>query len=304
MAEETFYSTTTKGSVPNQINKTVSLIILLTLLFISPLSSHADTIILKDGTRTETKRSWEKDGKITFYVDGMVTSIMKNDVERIEKNNLGHTPPTYIEGVKNKNVSISDAREKEAKPIEKPLAHHRIKPHIKGTLCSDFGISDGFRDLRWGAKLLSITGMVKIETETDLAGVEEYIRPHDVLRIGEAELKSIIYAFWQGKLYSVTVWTQDYSNYKALQSVIFERFGNGSRRDESLERYIWSNKLTDRMLEYINEGMHGMLWMRSREIDRQLKLLKYDSAISYIKWMKSRTQEKEQASIDETKTGE
>jgi len=46
-----------------------------------------------------------------------------------------------------------------------------------------------------------------------------------------------------------------------LRSAAFERFGDGSRMNESIERYIWSDKLTDRMLEYVKEGEHGMLWM-------------------------------------------
>jgi hypothetical protein len=48
------------------------------------------------------------------------------------------------------------------------------------------------------------------------------------------------------------------------------------------------------MLEYVKEGEYGMLWMRSRDLDRKLKLSKYDASISYIKWLTSREPERKQ----------
>ena len=143
--------------------------------------------------------------------------------------------------------------------------------------------------------------MVKIETDTGLAGVELYFRPDDVLQIGEVQLDKIIYSFWHEKLYTVTIWTRNYANYKALRRVVFEQFGKGSRSDESLERYIRPDRLTDRMLEYEKEGEHGTLWMRSRNVDRRLTLSKYDASIAYIKWLKARALEKPQTAIDKTK---
>ena len=244
-------------------NKAIDLLIVLPLLFAAPIFSRADTIILKDGTRLETKRSWEKNGKLMFYMEDLVTSINKSDVERIEETN----------------------------------SDQKVQPHFEKAENADFGTSDGFRDLPWGSGLSDIAGMVKTETDTGLAGVVEYIRPNDVLRVGEAELTHIIYSFWHDQLYTVTIWTQNYLNYEALRSAAFERFGEGTRRDESIERYIWSDKLTDRMLEYVKEGEHGMLWMRSRDLDRKLKLSKYDASISYIKWLKSRELEREQTSV-------
>ena len=251
------------------MNKAISLLIVLPLILAAPLFSHADTITLKDGTRLETKRSWEKNGKLIFYMEDLVASINKRDVARIEKTNIDQ----------------------------------KVPPHFEKAEDADFGTSDGFRDLPWGSKL-SEAGMVKAESDTGLAGVVEFVRPHDLLRIGEAELTNIIYSFWHDQLYTVTIWTQNYSNYEALRSAAFERFGEGSRRNESIERYIWSDRLTYRMLEYVKEGEYGMLWMRSRDLDRNLKLSKYDASISYIKWLRSRELERKQTAIDETRPKE
>jgi len=193
-------------------------------------------------------------------MEDLVTSINKSDVERIETTNIDQ----------------------------------KVPPHFEKAEDADFGTSNGFRDLPWGSELSDIVDITEIQTDTGLAGVVEYIRPNDVLRVCEAELTSIIYSFWHDQLYTVTIWTQNYSNYEALRSATFERFGEGSRRNESIERYIWSDRLTDRMLEYVKEGEYGMLWMRSRELDRELKLSKYDASISYIKWLRSRELERKQ----------
>ena len=198
---------------------------------------------------------------------------------------------------------VASINKRDVARIEKTNIDQKVPPHFEKAEDADFGTSDGFRDLPWGSKL-SEAGMVKAESDTGLAGVVEFVRPHDLLRIGEAELTNIIYSFWHDQLYTVTIWTQNYSNYEALRSAAFERFGEGSRRNESIERYIWSDRLTDRMLEYVKEGEYGMLWMRSRDLDRKLKLSKYDASISYIKWLRSRELERKQTAIDETRPKE
>ena len=198
---------------------------------------------------------------------------------------------------------VASINKRDVARIEKTNIDQKVPPHFEKAEDADFGTSDGFRDLPWGSKL-SEAGMVKAESDTGLAGVVEFVRPHDLLRIGEAELTNIIYSFWHDQLYTVTIWTQNYSNYEALRSAAFERFGEGSRRNESIERYIWSDRLTDRMLEYVKDGKYGMLWMRSRGLDRNLKLSKYDASISYIKWLRSRELERKQTAIDETRPKE
>ena len=198
---------------------------------------------------------------------------------------------------------VASINKRDVARIEKTNIDQKVPPHFEKAEDADFGTSDGFRDLPWGSKL-SEAGMVKAESDTGLAGVVEFVRPHDLLRIGEAELTNIIYSFWHDQLYTVTIWTQNYSNYEALRSAAFERFGEGSRRNESIERYIWSDRLTDRMLEYVKDGEYGMLWMRSRDLDRNLKLSKYDASISYIKWLRSRELERKQTAIDETRPKE
>jgi hypothetical protein len=155
---------------------------------------------------------------------------------------------------------------------------------------------NGFRDFRWGEKISSVEGLEKIDTDPGLDGVIEYFRPDDVLKLGKAELTSIVYSFWHDKLYTVTIWTQGHSNYIALRNEVFKQFGKGSKSDKHHERYIWPEGQTNRMLEYIKSGEFGLLWLRSKVLDRQLKLSELSGPITYLKHIKSKDYKKLNAS--------
>jgi hypothetical protein len=68
----------------------------------------------------------------------------------------------------------------------------------------------------------------------------------------------------------------------------FRHFGKGYRANHSLERYLWSDTPNDMMLQYSQDSLQGMLWLRSSDIDRQYRLSQLSGHASYLKWMKSR----------------
>jgi len=225
-----------------------SIVIYLSMILL-PMIVYADTVVLKGGTTIQTKRAWQEEGKIKFYINGLVVSLPKKDVREIK----------YSQG---------DIIE-----IEK------TKDNIF--------MPDGFRGLRWGNKLSHLRDMEYLETDTSLPGIEKYVRVGDISEIGKAKLETVVYAFWHGRLYTVTIWTQDYANYEALREVVFHVFGKGHQADKSLDRYIWSKKSTDMMLEYIEKGQYGMFWMRSKELYARLKLSEYSGPISYVRSLRS-----------------
>ena len=148
--------------------------------------------------------------------------------------------------------------------------------------------TDGFRDIPWGAEVSNIKGMEPIEDDTGIDGVKEYMRSSDELKIGGTQIDRIVYAFLNGKFYTVTIWTRGLSNYESLRDTALKLFGRGRQSRQFKERYIWSDTSTDRMLEYLEKGQHGMLWMRSKAVNKRLNLANYNSSISYLKWLKSR----------------
>lgn len=56
------------------------------LLF--PLFSSADTIVLKNGRRIENVRAWEEDGQVKCYRFGSLIGYLKENVQRIEEEEL------------------------------------------------------------------------------------------------------------------------------------------------------------------------------------------------------------------------
>jgi hypothetical protein len=128
----------------------------------------------------------------------------------------------------------------------------------------------------------------KKQTVSDLDDVVEYLRPKDLFQVGDTALVSVNYAFWRDQLYTVTLWTKGYSNFTALRDAAFNKFGPGIRGDSTRERYLWSDALSDIMLDYIQDGRYGMLWLRSKELDHQCRSSQLKGHASYLKWMRSR----------------
>jgi hypothetical protein len=81
----------------------------------------------------------------------------------------------------------------------------------------------------------------------------------------------IIYGFWQGKLYTITVWTSNFMDFRDLKAEAFRRFGEGNQNRERVEKYYWMDPGTDRMLSYDLDTDSGFLWMRSRALHDKVK---------------------------------
>jgi hypothetical protein len=280
------------------VNLKLILIIAITVsLVLSPFFTSADTIILKTGEAIETRKAWEQGNKIFFDVHGLVLSVDKKSVQHIERATRDRNDASLNPKKKTVIISKSDNETRgknnlRSENIQKPSRPRSSNLHNEVLTSIHF---NGFRDLRWGLKASSVKGLQKIDSQADLDGITEYIRPDDVLKIAKAELKSIVYSFWHEKLYTVTIWTEGRHNYVALREEVFRQFGKGHRSDKHPERYIWSEKKTDRMLEYIEGGEFGLLWLRSKVIDRQLKLSELSGPITYLKSIKSKGYKKSYA---------
>ncbi len=103
------------------------------LLALFPLTAGGDTIFLKDGTRIITKKAWEENGLIKFYLEGsesIIITYSKKIIDRIEDGDIKEkerspesidppTPSTAAGPVKEKEV--------EKKEIEgkKPQSKHQ-----------------------------------------------------------------------------------------------------------------------------------------------------------------------------------
>jgi hypothetical protein len=247
------------------------------LLFISP-AALADTIILKNGRELKVEKIWPKGDQLGCIFHGVKVFIPQSKVSRIESS----------------SDDLKALRRESGEDVTRGQAEDTAQAELKAsgsvTPIKLYAAlrKDGFWDLQWGRKVSSIDGLKKKQTVSDLDDVVEYIRPKDVLRIGDTALVSVNYAFWRDQLYTVTLWTEGYSNFTALRAAAFKKFGPGIRNDSTRERYLWFDALSDIMLDYIQDGRYGMLWLRSKELDHLCRSSQLKGHASYLKWMRSR----------------
>lgn len=262
------------------------------LLAFSPCAS-AETLVFKDGKTLEVENIRTRGDKIYFLLHGVKISASRAEIERIESLdpvNSQTTPGTDEKRLNTQNSSPPVSREtkhphkeSQARPQQKSIAKTRQKQQESVKPKTRIFRLDGFRDLRWGELASDVSGLQILDSENSIPGVEEYIRPNEALKIGRADIESIIYGFWQDRLYTVTIWTEGRSDYLRLKQTVFNEFGSGFKSDKSRENYVWSDNKADRMLEYTKTKKYGMFWMRSRKLDRQYNLAQLKRPASYLK---------------------
>jgi hypothetical protein len=255
------------------------------------LSVRADEVILKTGKKFEVEKVWRENGQIWIVFHGMKASIPQSKVERIESDSNsdpGNLNPKKEETAKKK---ITRTTPQPPPRLQKKLASQTASnpqpPKIKKDPNRIFP-DETFRDLRWGTKISAIKGLQKTQGPDRQNGVAEYLLKKENIKFGEAALSSIHCSFWRDRLYMVTIRTENQSNFTALRDEVFRLFGKGLRADQAFERYLWTAVPNDMMLQYSKDGQQGLLWIRSSEIDRQLKLSKISGHASYLKLIKSR----------------
>lgn len=260
-------------------------------LFFVPLAGLADTVLLKNGRKLESEKAWQEGDQVWLIYHGMKASIPQSKVMRIEKAGKDTVTSASLKKQSKGTKKKSEPQSAETFPPESvkqtlstsknPIRESRStgKPLVLA--------KDGLADMKWGARVANTRGLERKKTDSRLKDVVEYTRPNDSLKLDESELESVVYAFWRDQLYTISIWTQGQENYAALRSAAFKYFGKGIRVDDPGEKYLWSDADTDIMLKYTDDGQYGLLWMRSKKIDRKFKLSNMNRQTSYLKWMKS-----------------
>ena len=266
-------------------------ILVIFIFFLVPVAL-ADTIILKNGRELEVEKAWTEGNQLCFMFHGIKAGIPQSKVARVE---TGSDVPTNTVTPKQKNNNnLKRIGTKPATNVTKGQSEDSAQIDVNVSKITHPAPScaalrmDGFCDLQWERAVSSVDGLKKKQTISDLDEVVEYIRPNDISKIGDADLESVIYAFWRDQLYTVTVWTKGHANFTALREAVLKEFGPGIRNDFTRERYLWSDAISDIMLDYVPDGQFGMLWLRSKEMDRLCRSSQLKGHASYLNWMKSK----------------
>jgi hypothetical protein len=92
-----------------------------------------------------------------------------------------------------------------------------------------------FRGLPWGSELSRQTGMLPVTKPVTLPGT--YFRPDELLRLGQAEIRSVAYYFPKGKLTGVGVLFEGQNNFFLIKDHLIELYGPGRQMGD---RYGWT----------------------------------------------------------------
>ena len=102
-----------------------------------------------------------------------------------------------------------------------------------------FKFPEGFRGHLWGQSQNEL-GPSVVEVYSDRKKTAFSI-PDDKLKIGDAQLDSISYSFYEDQLYGVLILFKGNSNHRALLQALTENFGEPRRPNRYMEKYIWAN---------------------------------------------------------------
>jgi hypothetical protein len=256
--------------------------ILLWVALASSPSGWADEIIMTSGERFTTDRTWLEGDKIRFNMQGLLVSVHKDDVASIVRGNgtpqplatpapppePPPAPPIAQPGASPEAPapiptrspqlpwSAEDGQRKASTPSPAP------RRMVQGT---------GLAQATWGMPPDKLPGLEKIKTEPLFGGVDQYWLPGQRLQFGEALLDGWVYNFWQDQLYSIIMWAEGRIGYERMKHEIFARYGKGLQRQPDVERFVWDDGPSQRMLEFDAKSRSGLFVMRSSEVDQQIK---------------------------------
>jgi hypothetical protein len=253
----------------------ISAFIIVSLVFPLVQGAVADEVILTTGEHFTSSKVWEEDGKILFDMQGLIVHVNKNDVVAIKRGTspaespiVPATPAPIDPQPAIPPVLDPSPPEKSASPGKSAAAadqeSHDPKPIVRGI---------GIDGLAWQMRPNEISGVAKLGTDPSYGGIDEYWRPAGNLTFGSVLLDGLVFGFWQNRLYTIVIWVNGKPGYSRLQQAVFERYGSGRKSEKGVERYIWLDDTTDRMLEFDQDRNAGIFWMRCRDLDKQVKRL-------------------------------
>jgi len=133
----------------------------------------------------------------------------------------------------------------------------------------------GFRGIQWETEFSAVEKeMEYYKPEPGIKGMKTYLRKGDDLKIGEAKIERIEYAFWKGIFFGVTVSTIGHANWIRLKDAIFEEYGPGLKRNGSNnnDEYTWSGETAMMNLLYVESLDEGQLRILSRDVALLIKV--------------------------------
>lgn len=97
---------------------------------------------------------------------------------------------------------------------------------------------DGFRGLKWGTNIKDMNDPNMTFTG-NRNEIRFYIRSHDKLSIGDANLETINYDFYKDRFFMLGIRAKGHTNFTALKDAVFAYYGPGKQLDEFKKEWTW-----------------------------------------------------------------
>ena len=138
---------------------------------------------------------------------------------------------------------------------------------------------DGFRGLKWGTEFSPSLGMLWLRDDSSYGGIKVYRKAGEELKIGGADIKSIEYGFWNGKLCNVSVHVERYVNWEALKAACSEKFGHMYQDNQFVEMYTWPTWITSGgIMQYNQISKEGILYLSDASADAEMTKFEQNKA--------------------------
>ena len=151
-------------------------------------------------------------------------------------------------------ANAADAPEKETQPKE-------VHPGSTAYLDS----LDGFRGVKFGTDFSKFSGLA---LDQEHGKLKLYTKKGDDYRLGLATLTMIVYHFFDGKFYGVSLHTSDLTNTKTLLAIALEALGSGQKLDNA--NSIWQGQICWAQMSENLDTNEGILFIGNCELSRQL----------------------------------
>lgn len=202
-------------------------------------------------------------------VDRTSTKIPEKD-QSVTESNIKEDEPTTEDWFRKYGQESHPKKslEKDESVIEPKINVPELEPFNSGGF-KPGSEPDGFRGIKWGTSLSSLSGMQYYKTDPSYGGMSVYLSKGDELLIGAAKLDRIEYNFWKGKFCSVKILTKGFENWEGLKQAVFEKIGKGFQ----LNRYLYSyaGKQTEMLMSYVETTKSGGVWLSSKTLNDEME---------------------------------
>lgn len=121
---------------------------------------------------------------------------------------------------------------------------------ISTTALADYTPPTGFRDIPWASSPNAVMGgMALVEDHGDM---KCYTRKKESLKIGDADLKRIVYCYYKDRFFALTVKFSGATNFTKIQETLTQKFDEPLRPNRYMDKYWWGigGSTVTIMLEY------------------------------------------------------